>query len=139
MWWLLIHHEWYQYTADTAYLQQQRDYLVPLLKQAGEIPARPLFWHFPIYLQGIVKQAMRGAEKVDLISTSAKQQLEGSEEMVKATANISEVAQDNVGRTDEVRSVIGEQTRSMQQMAASAQELLSLSRELEDITSRFRL
>lgn len=33
MWWLLIHHEWYQYTADKAYLQQQRDYLVPLLKQ----------------------------------------------------------------------------------------------------------
>ncbi len=90
-------------------------------------------------LQGIVKQAMRGAEKVDLISTSAKQQLEGSEEMVKATQNISEVAQDNVERTDEVRSVIGEQTRSMQQMAASAQELLALSQELEEITSRFRL
>ncbi|MDF1564568.1 MAG: HAMP domain-containing methyl-accepting chemotaxis protein [Deltaproteobacteria bacterium] len=90
-------------------------------------------------LQGIVRQAMRGAEKVDLISESARQQLEGSEEMVKATKNISAVAQNNVEATEEVRSVIGEQARSMQQMADSAQELLSLSRELEDITSRFRL
>jgi hypothetical protein len=33
MWWLLIHHEWYMYTADQAYLDQQRDYIVPLLQQ----------------------------------------------------------------------------------------------------------
>ena len=33
MWWVLIHHEWYRYTADRAYLRQQRDYLVPLLQQ----------------------------------------------------------------------------------------------------------
>jgi arylsulfatase A-like enzyme len=33
MWWVLIHHEWYRYTADRAYLRQQRDYLLPLLKQ----------------------------------------------------------------------------------------------------------
>jgi len=31
MWWVLIHHEWYQYKADREYLKQQRDYLVPLL------------------------------------------------------------------------------------------------------------
>ncbi|MFT7462380.1 MAG: arylsulfatase A-like enzyme [Pseudohongiellaceae bacterium] len=30
--------------------------LVPLLKQTAEMTDRPLFWHFPIYLQGIVKQ-----------------------------------------------------------------------------------
>jgi alpha-L-rhamnosidase len=33
MWWVLIHREWYRYTADRAYLRQQRDYLVPLLQQ----------------------------------------------------------------------------------------------------------
>ena len=33
MWWVLIHHEWYCYTADRAYLRQQRGYLVPLLQQ----------------------------------------------------------------------------------------------------------
>ena len=33
MWWILIHHEWYGYTADRAYLSEQQDYLVALLKQ----------------------------------------------------------------------------------------------------------
>lgn len=33
MWWILIHHEWYRFTADRAYLKQQQDYLLPLLKQ----------------------------------------------------------------------------------------------------------
>jgi hypothetical protein len=33
MWWILIHREWYRYTADRAYLRQQHDYLVPLLQQ----------------------------------------------------------------------------------------------------------
>ena len=90
-------------------------------------------------LEGIVRQAMRGAEKVDHISTFARQQLEGSAEMVRATANISEVAKDNAHSTDEVRSVIVEQTRAMQQMAASAQELLALSQELTTVVQRFRL
>ena len=33
MWWVLIQRQWYRYTADRAYLRQQRDYLVPLLQQ----------------------------------------------------------------------------------------------------------
>jgi hypothetical protein len=33
MWWILIHHEWYRYTGDRSYLSEQRDYLIPLLKQ----------------------------------------------------------------------------------------------------------
>ncbi len=90
-------------------------------------------------LDGIVKQAMRGAEKVDHISLFASDQLKGSEEMVRATNNISEVAKSNAKSTDEIRKVTSEQTTAMQEMAASAQELLSLSRELENVISRFRL
>ncbi|MBN1816003.1 MAG: hypothetical protein JW828_01495 [Sedimentisphaerales bacterium] len=33
MWWILIHHSWYLYTADADYLQQQREYLTGLLEQ----------------------------------------------------------------------------------------------------------
>jgi hypothetical protein len=40
MWWVLIHHAWYQYTGDTAYLQRQKAYLNPLLEQlAGHVGA----------------------------------------------------------------------------------------------------
>ncbi len=31
MWWVLIHHSWFQFTGDLGYLQQQRDYLKTLL------------------------------------------------------------------------------------------------------------
>ena len=33
MWWVLIHHAWYSYGADRAYLEQQKVYLTGLLKQ----------------------------------------------------------------------------------------------------------
>jgi hypothetical protein len=36
MWWLLIHHEWYQYTGDLAYLTQQREYIKGLLAQLSK-------------------------------------------------------------------------------------------------------
>lgn len=90
-------------------------------------------------LEGIVGQAMRGAEKVEGISTSARQQIEGSKEMVKATTNISALSKDNAKSTEAARTVINEQIRSVQQMAASAQEMLSLSKELQQVTSRFKL
>lgn len=31
MWWILIHHDWYQYQGDLAYLQEQKNYLLALL------------------------------------------------------------------------------------------------------------
>lgn len=33
MWWVIIHHEWYRHQGDIEYLQEQRAYLVPLLRQ----------------------------------------------------------------------------------------------------------
>jgi len=37
MWWVLLHHAWYYYTADKAYLQQQREYLTQLAVQLSEL------------------------------------------------------------------------------------------------------
>ena len=36
MWWILIHHSWYEYTGDINYLQQQRKYIKGLLLQLSE-------------------------------------------------------------------------------------------------------
>jgi hypothetical protein len=33
MWWALIHHAWYLYNGDVKYLQEQKEYLIPLLDQ----------------------------------------------------------------------------------------------------------
>ena len=48
----------------------------------------------------ITDTARKGAEKVHLISQSAREQLAGSEEMVKAVGEISEVAEANAGSTE---------------------------------------
>ena len=50
----------------------------------------------------ITDTARKGAEKVHLISQSAREQLAGSEEMVKAIGEISEVAEANASSTEAV-------------------------------------
>ncbi len=90
-------------------------------------------------LDGIAGVAAAGADKVRVISESARDQLQGSADMVRAMDDISDVATGNATSTEEVRKVIVEQTASVSQMASAAQELLNLSLELQSVVSRFRL
>ncbi len=90
-------------------------------------------------LDGIARVAATGAEKVKVISEAARDQLEGSADMVRAMDDISDVATSNATATEQVRKVILEQTASVSQMASAAQELLNLSLELQTVVSRFRL
>jgi methyl-accepting chemotaxis protein len=87
----------------------------------------------------ITDTARRGTEKVHLISESAREQLEGSEEMVKAVTQISQVAHENAASTDAVQTTIREQESSVSRLASAAQELSNLSVELHHVVSRFRL
>lgn len=36
MWWILIHYDWFMYTADSAYLAEQREYLKGLMQQLAD-------------------------------------------------------------------------------------------------------
>ena len=90
-------------------------------------------------LDGIAGAAAAGADKVRVISEAARDQLQGSADMVRAMDDISDVATGNATATEEVRKVIVEQTASVSQMASAAQELLNLSLELQSVVSRFRL
>jgi len=90
-------------------------------------------------LGGITDTARKGAEKVNLISESAREQLKGSEEMVKAIGQISSVARENAHSTEAVQSTIQEQEESVSRMTSAAQELANLSVELHHVVSRFRL
>ncbi len=90
-------------------------------------------------LEGISATARTGARKVELITSSAKEQQSRSEEMVRAIEHISQVANANAVATEEVSSAIREQTSSIAQMTSSAQELTNLSLELQTVVSRFRL
>jgi methyl-accepting chemotaxis protein len=87
----------------------------------------------------ITDTAHKGSEKVHLISESAREQLQGSEEMVKAIQEISEVAKANAGSTNAVQSVIREQTSAVSRMTSAAQELNNLSLELQSVVRRFQL
>jgi methyl-accepting chemotaxis protein len=87
----------------------------------------------------ITDTARKGAEKVHLISDIAKDQLNGSAEMVKAIREISDVAKANASSTDAVQTVIQEQTSAVSRMTSAAQELTNLSVELQNVVTRFRL
>jgi len=90
-------------------------------------------------LEAITDTARKAAERVNSISELAREQLKGSEEMVKAIEHISGVARSNAASTDEVHAVIREQTAAVAQMTSSSQELTNLSLELQTVVTRFRL
>jgi methyl-accepting chemotaxis protein len=87
----------------------------------------------------ITDTARKGAEKVHLISQSAREQLAGSEEMVKAVGEISEVAEANASSTEAAGGNIEDQTAAVARMTSAAQELNNLSLELQSVVRRFRL
>jgi methyl-accepting chemotaxis protein len=87
----------------------------------------------------ITDTARKGADKVHLISETAREQLKGSEQMVGAIREISSVAKANSSSTEAIQTVIGEQTSAVSRMTAAAQELHNLSLEMQSVVRRFRL
>jgi methyl-accepting chemotaxis protein len=87
----------------------------------------------------ITDTAGKSAEKVHLISSSAREQLKGSEQMVAAIKEIQGVARNNAQATDAIQSVIGEQTSAVSRMTGAASELANLAAELQSVARRFRL
>ncbi|GAC1607966.1 MAG: methyl-accepting chemotaxis protein [Myxococcales bacterium] len=90
-------------------------------------------------LEEIVRATQVGSERVTVISVAAREQLEGSAEMVKAIGEIKGVATDNAKSTDEVLRATNEQASETAQMTSAAQELTNISVELQSVVSRFKL
>ena len=88
---------------------------------------------------GRLRSTPKTSTRVTAISHAAKEQLAGSEEMVKAIREIREVASGNAKSTEEVSRAIGEQAMVTAQIASSSQELTNLSVELQTVVSRFKL
>jgi methyl-accepting chemotaxis protein len=87
----------------------------------------------------ITDTARAGAEKVVLITESAREQQHGSELMVKAIGEISRLAGENARSTEAVQKAMEDQTRAVTQMTRAAQDLTNLSIELQNVVRRFRL
>jgi methyl-accepting chemotaxis protein len=90
-------------------------------------------------LDEIVHATQAGSERVTAISRAAREQLAGSEEMVKAIREIREVASGNATSTEEVSRAIREQAVVTASIASASQELTNLSVELQTVVSRFKL
>src|SRR5947207_826925 len=90
-------------------------------------------------LDEIVHATQAGTARVTAISHAAKEQLAGSDEMVKAIREIREVASSNAKSTEEVSRAIREQAVVTASIASASQELTNLSVELQTVVSRFRL
>ncbi|MEW6435416.1 MAG: methyl-accepting chemotaxis protein [Myxococcota bacterium] len=90
-------------------------------------------------MAAISDSARDGADKVAHISTAAQAQQQSSQAMVQAITDISGVARENALATEAIKRVIEEQSQAVGQMTASAQELTTLSEELQAVIRRFRL
>ena len=90
-------------------------------------------------LDEIVHATQAGSERVTAISRAAREQLAGSEEMVKAIREIREVASGNATSTEEVSRAIREQAVVTASIASASSELTNLSVELQTVVSRFKL
>jgi len=90
-------------------------------------------------LDEIVNATQTGSERVQAISRLAREQLQGSAEMVGAFQEIRGVAAGNARSLDEVQSAVREQTATTASMAQASQELTNISVELQSVVSRFKL
>ena len=90
-------------------------------------------------LDEVVRATQEGTARVTAISHAAKEQLAGSEEMVKAIREIREVASSNAKSTEEVSRAIRDQAVVTASIASASQELTNLSVELQTVVSRFKL
>lgn len=80
-----------------------------------------------------------GVEKVSLIHQSAREQQQGSEAMVLAVTEISDVARTHLQATEGVKRVIEEQTTAVRQMKNATEELTNMSLQLQSVIRRFRI
>jgi methyl-accepting chemotaxis protein len=90
-------------------------------------------------LDEIVSATQTGSERVQAISRLAREQLQGSAEMVDAFQEIRGVAAGNARSLDEVQRAVREQTSTTASMAQASQELTNISVELQSVVSRFKL
>ena len=90
-------------------------------------------------LDEIVHATQAGSERVTAISHAAKEQLAGSEEMVKAIREIREVASGNAKSTELVTRSANEQASVTASINTSSQELRTVADELQTVVSRFKL
>ena len=95
--------------------------------------------HHPLAGRDCPRHPGRQREASTAISLAAREQLAGSEEMVKAIREIREVASGNAKSTEEVSRAIREQAVVTASIASASQELTNLSLELQNVVSRFKL
>jgi len=90
-------------------------------------------------LTEIIKAAQQCAAMVDGITKATEQQLQNSEQIVKAVDEVAVVAEESASATQEASSSAQEQTASMQELTASAEELARLALDLQHMVDKFKL
>ena len=89
---------------------------------------------------GNISDSLRsGVDKVAQIHQSAREQQQGSEAMVQAVNEISEVARAHLTATEGVKKLSEEQTTAVRQMKNATEELTNLSLQLQSVIRRFRV
>lgn len=78
-------------------------------------------------------------KKIGVMSSSAKQQSQITEEMAKAMDEIAVTTQENVGLVQQINSVIEEEVSSFEEIEASLEEQNNMTSALKENTDKFKV
>ena len=89
--------------------------------------------------KNILKFIKKITQKIEMISTSSKQQSQISEEMTKAMGEISMSTQGNAGLVENINAIIEEEVSSFEEIGANVEELNNMAFALKEKTDKFKV
>ncbi len=90
-------------------------------------------------LDALARAAAEGSGRVEDISRSAREQLAGTEQMLRSMTDIARLAKQNAAGTEGVSRSLRTQAMTAREMDLSSQELAGVSRELQTVVARFAI
>jgi methyl-accepting chemotaxis protein len=90
-------------------------------------------------LQAIADVIVSAADKVNQIAAAAAAQFQATGQVNKAIAEIKQITEDNRTAAEQVTGSVATQANAMQNMVESAQNLNTISEELQTLVSEFKI
>ena len=87
----------------------------------------------------IVRAVDKVSEMMEDISASVQEQSSNTEEMAGSIEEVAQITERSLGGTDRISEIVGRQVDMFNQIASSADTLRSMSQELENSVSQFKL
>jgi methyl-accepting chemotaxis protein len=88
---------------------------------------------------GIAKSIEKTTRLIEILTQSSDEMKNKKEDILESIHNLSEISETNAAATEEVSASVQEQTASMDEIAHSSQNLLSLADATKEMISKFKI